>query len=167
MGMIGLPFAYRVLILAGIFTVLALLHARHDPSRWKEYAFVFLAACAAGVFGVLNDLITSSISPAYFEIAKEIPHGVGFVGRVIGLGVQAGFVVGALTAGVLLYATNPRPGLSRVGYSVLCRALLLPAMWAIGIACVAGSASTLIQAYLLLRQLDVLVPVHEARSFLA
>jgi len=165
--MIGLPFAYRVLILAGIFTVLALLHARHDPSRWKEYAFVFLAACAAGVFGVLNDLITSSISPAYFEMAKEIPRGVGFIDRVIALGFQAGFVAGALTAGALLYATNPRPGLSRVAYSALGRTLLLPAILAVGFACVAGSVSTLIRPYSLLRHLDVLVPVHEARAFLA
>jgi hypothetical protein len=165
--MLGLPFFYRVLILAGVFTVLALLHARRDPSRWKEYAFVLLAACVAGVFGVLNDLITWSISPAYFEIAKEIPRGVGFAGRVIALGFQAGFVAGALTAGVLLYATNPRPGHSRVAYSVLWSALLLPAMLAMGFACVAGSASTLIQPYPVLRHLDVMVPLPEARAFFA
>lgn len=162
--MIALPFAQRVLLLAAVFAAIALIS--RDGSRWKEYLFLFVAAGAGGVYGVFNDLMTSAISPAYFEIGKDLARGQGFGGRVAELGFHAGFVAAAFAACALLYTNNPREGRPRLGYGELSRAFVLAGAIAVGAGCVAGIASLLVEPTWFLRTVDVVVPTSAARGFL-
>jgi len=161
-----LAFSHRLLLLAGFFLALSAWHWRHDPSRWREYAFVFLVGSVAGVFGIFNDLVTSTISPAYFQIGKGIESGDGFLFRVLSLGFQAGFVAGALSACVYLYANNPNQRLPRVTYLTLCHSMLIPFAAVVVAGAVLGILAQYVLPSTLARTVYPFVPVLDARDFL-
>lgn len=112
--MIDLPYTYRLLALAA-FVCLALLYDRLKPPekqyRQGEYFFLLVVGAFGAVFGVLIDMITSSISPVYFSVGKGIAEGPGFRGAVIALGAQAGFCAGLVGAGILLVVNAQRLGM--------------------------------------------------------
>jgi len=165
--MVPLPFLYRLAILAAVFAALSVWHFSHDPQRWREYGFVFIAGTAGALFGVLNDLLTSTISPAYFVVGKGIPPGAGFTTGVISLGFQAGFVAGALASCAYLYVNNPKPNTPRVSFSFLCLRMLHPAI----VACILGLAFGLLVYFVepqsIVRRVQPLVAPQEARGFVS
>jgi hypothetical protein len=163
--MIDAPFTHRLLLLAAVFVVLAMWHFRRAPTRWREYAFLFLAGGLGGAVGVVNDFVTSAISPFYFETAKGLGSGVGLV-DVAALGFQAGFVAAAFAACALLYANNSRPDASPVAYSRLFRLMVPPVVAASVFGVILAAFSQAIEAYPLVRYLEPTVPREEARRFL-
>ncbi|MHC4648133.1 MAG: hypothetical protein ACYTBJ_21950, partial [Planctomycetota bacterium] len=75
-----IPYLYRVFALL----LLMSLSAAHDywrnrgaSRKWREYTFVVAGGLLAGLIGLLNDLITSSISPEYFCLGKGLAAGDG------------------------------------------------------------------------------------------
>lgn len=165
--MISAPFPYRLLLLALVFASLAVWHFRKDPQRWQEYAFLFFTGSAGGVFGVINDFVTSRISPAYFEVAKGLESGPGFAGRVAALGFEAGFVAAALAACALLYANNPRGDVPRATYRTLCRMLAGCLAAALALAFALGIGVQFVDAYSLAHLTEPLVAAAAAGPFLA
>jgi hypothetical protein len=101
-------YGWRIGLLAALLAVVALQDLlRHGlPSqRWQNYTCLLLGGAMGALFGAAADfLVSSRISPEYFEIGKGLPAGPGFGGRVALLGLQAGFGPGAICMCVFLYA---------------------------------------------------------------
>jgi hypothetical protein len=123
-------YPYRVVIGVTFFLVLGLIDWKQhpeNPKRAKEYLFLLYGAATAVVYGVVHDMITVSISPAYFILGKGLDdhaHGLR-VGAAL-LATQAAYGVGALAAAALLIANNPSPGREQLPYRRLVRLVLLP-----------------------------------------
>ena len=111
--MVELPFAYRLLILLGVLAVAAALdRARYGAQarRAQEYGLLLLCGALGGLFGLAQDIVISApLSPDYFELAKGIRPGQGFLWEVAELGFHAGFLGGVVVGGGLLIANQPRP----------------------------------------------------------
>src|SRR5437870_5921444 len=65
----------RIAVGASIFAVLAMVdlwkHGR-AATRWREYGVLLIAVAVAMVYGIVNDLVTSSISWEYFFYGKRL-----------------------------------------------------------------------------------------------
>ena len=64
---------YRIAVGVLIFATLAIVDLRRNGSRatrWREYVFLLACVVAAMTYGIVNDLITSRISPEYFLYFK-------------------------------------------------------------------------------------------------
>ncbi len=109
------PYALRLLALLVLAVSLVVWESLRRPgrfTRWREYAFLAGCGLAGCVLGVLNDQITSSLSPEYFVLGKEIPAGEEFRLRVASLGAKAGSSAGIIAGAFYLFANtfrSPRP----------------------------------------------------------
>ena len=124
MSFYDIPFVQRLLLLVLLASVVVAWDLRRrgrEARRWTEYLFLLGSGGAGAVFGVLNDLVTSHVSPEYFTLGKGIAAGEGFVGRVVQLGAEAGFVAAVVAAGLYLLANNPRRGRPSLPYRRLVR----------------------------------------------
>jgi len=98
----NIPYWARALALVALLSIVAavdLWRRGRKSTRWKEYAFILAAGCAAGLFGMLTDLVTSSISADYFIFGKELPaEKIHLSAMLLGLkaGSSAGVIAGAL-----------------------------------------------------------------------
>lgn len=113
----SIPYWARVAALVALMVAVAgaeVVIRGRNATRWKEYGFVLGAGLAAGLFGLANDLVTSSISPDYFVLAKGLP--VDSLPQSAGLlGFQAGFSAGAIAAAFCVYIatrSSRRPAFS-------------------------------------------------------
>lgn len=145
---------YRLAAGAMILLALALhdLHRRgHQATRWREYLFLLLCAAAAMVYGIINDLITSTISWEYFWHVKGLyavlqrepaAEPVAFRLHVIKIALQATWWVGLLAGVLLLIANNPMRGRGwpRLSYGRLIRVLGIVFVCAAGLAVIGGIA---------------------------
>ncbi|HHH27511.1 MAG TPA: hypothetical protein ENK57_04055, partial [Polyangiaceae bacterium] len=71
-------FIYRVAFGLTVFATLGvrdLLKNPQNPSRLKEYLFLFSVTAAVMSYGLAHDLLTFSISPSYFSAVKGLPRG--------------------------------------------------------------------------------------------
>ena len=98
-------FPYRVALGLLALAVLAAIHTRRhpdNPTRLKEYAFLFGTTVLTMLYGLLHDRITYRLSPAYYTIYKGIAaeHFWPEVGR---LALEASWTAG-LAIGVVLLA---------------------------------------------------------------
>lgn len=101
MEFVPLPFGLRILVVVCLAVgVVAWDWRRHpqQPTRLYEYSFLLGCGVVGAAFGVVNDLITSSISLDYFVLGKGLAGGEGFRDRVMSLGAQAGFGAGIIGA---------------------------------------------------------------------
>jgi hypothetical protein len=103
-----IPYVYRVLTLVVLMALLAVWDYRRRAAsiKWREYLFVLAGGLLGGLMGLLNDLITSSISPEYFRLGKGLAGGPDLHTRAALLGLQAGFSAGAIAAAIFLYAAT-------------------------------------------------------------
>jgi hypothetical protein len=110
---------YRLVIGLSIFAVLAMVDLRRhgrEARRWKEYVFLAAVVAVAILYGVVNDLITSSISWEYFYYGKELsavlgpqtpPERAAMRWQAAMVGVKATWSVGLILGSVMLIANNP------------------------------------------------------------
>lgn len=125
----GVPFWTRALV---VLTALACVGAvelalcRGRAQRWKEYAAWLTFAALGALFGAANDLITSGLSPSYFELGKGLPGGSELRWAAIGLGARAGTAAGLLIGGILLMANNPGNSGPPLTYRRLATVALVP-----------------------------------------
>jgi hypothetical protein len=135
----------RIAAGAFIFLCLALWdlkkHGR-EARRWKEYAFLVLCVVVAMIYGILNDLVTSSISWEYFYYGKELENALGpaippdraaMRWEAAKIGMMATWSVGLLLGAALLIANNPRQDRPSLAPSRLLS--LLPVVLLITITC--------------------------------
>ena len=100
-----IPFWIRVVALVVLMAVVAgvdLRFRRGRSKRWREYLFILIAGCLGGVFGLLTDMATSSISPEYFICAKGLPAD-GITAHAMLLGLQAGFSAGVIAGAICMF----------------------------------------------------------------
>ncbi|HEY7091347.1 MAG TPA: hypothetical protein VH518_24840 [Tepidisphaeraceae bacterium] len=135
-----------------IFAMLALIDLRrngHSARRWREYLFLLLCVSAAMAYGIVNDLITSSISWEYFCYGKglwpEILHDVPpdpaklrLAAAVVGM--KATWTAGLIGGVVLLIANNPSHERHQLSFAALMRLLFLVLIAAAVTAVVLGVA---------------------------
>ena len=101
-----IPYWCRIsllLVLMSLFAASDWFRAGQKATKWKEYGFVVLSGMLGALVGLLNDLVTSSISPEYFVLGKGLDPGAGLALRAGLLGMKAGFSAGAIAAAVCLY----------------------------------------------------------------
>lgn len=129
MDFYDIPIYLRIVFLVaflGIIAAFDLYRRRDRATRWKEYLFLLFAGTIGAVFGVLNDLITSNLSPEYFEFGKGISAGPNFLNDVLLLGASAGFTAGIVSACVFLYVNNPKPDTPSLSYGQLQKMIAKP-----------------------------------------
>ncbi len=123
------PYWCRVALLLLLMSVVAAidwLRNRQKATKWKEYGFVIVSGIVGTAFGLLNDMITSSISPEYFVFGKGLDPGDGSTLRAIFLGMQAGFSAGAIAGAICLYASTRNNGRPPLAYRRLLGFLWRP-----------------------------------------
>src|SRR5687768_15542068 len=125
----------RIAIGVCIFAALALWDWRKNrerATRWREYLVLFVCVAAALCYGVVNDQITTSISPEYFAffkgVAAELPpdephNSIRFRWEVAKIGMQAAWTPGLIIGVAVLVANNPWKTLPRLPYAQLVRLL--------------------------------------------
>lgn len=128
-----IPYWCRIALLLLVMSLVAgvdWLRSRRTATKWKEYGFVIISGIIGTVFGFLNDLITSSISPEYFVLGKGIDPGDGLAFRAMSLGMQAGFSAGAIAGAICLYASTRKDGRPPLVYRRLLGFLWRPVVLA-------------------------------------
>jgi fructose-specific phosphotransferase system IIC component len=137
----NIPYQYRLLIL---FLLMGLAvgvdYWRHPtrPTKLREYRFLIVAGLIGAAFGIVNDQITCTLSPAYFYYFKDIPYNSSFRWQVSRVGFEAGFFAGFLTYGTFLLVNQRRK--IPFSYSQLLKMALYPIAWAILFAPITGLA---------------------------
>jgi hypothetical protein len=162
-------FAIRLVLGLSALSVLAivdLVRHPHNPTRAKEYGFLFAVTGAAMAYGVLHDIVTYSISWEYFAVGKNVPEAAdGFGWSVIRLALMASWSAGLFVGLVLLIANNPRSGLHKLAYRRLARKLLWPLGGTVGASVICGVVGMAFAPTLVMRLgLDDL-RLHDPHSF--
>jgi hypothetical protein len=142
------PYWYRIALLLLLMSLVAAidwLRNRQNATKWKEYGFVVVSGIVGTLFGLLNDLITSSISPEYFIFGKGLDPGDGLTLRASILGMEAGFSAGAIAGAICLYVSTRKSRHPPLGYRRLLGFLWRP---------VALTATTAIILAIIFRHLD-------------
>ena len=104
-----IPYWCRIVLLLLLMSLVAAidwLWNRQKATKWNEYGFVIVSGVIGTLFGFLNDLITSSISPEYFIFGKGLDPGEGLTLRAGILGMKAGFSAGAIAGAICLYLST-------------------------------------------------------------
>jgi hypothetical protein len=144
----SVPYWCRIALLLLVLSLVAgidWLWHRQKATKWNEYGFVAFSGFVGTLFGLLNDLITSSISPEYFIFGKGLDPGDGLTLRAMLLGMQAGFSAGAIAGAICLYASTRNNGRLPLAYRRLLGFLWRP---------VALAPTTALVLVLFCRQLD-------------
>jgi hypothetical protein len=120
----SIPYWWRlaalVLLMAGVAAIDRRRHGER-ASRWREYGFVLGAGGAGSLFGLLNDLVTSSICPEYFTVGKGLAPGAWLPLRAGLLGMKAGFSAGAVAGAICMYANTCGCAVPRLPWRNLLR----------------------------------------------
>jgi len=138
---------WRLALGLGLLAVLAAIDlVRHpkNPTRIKEYGFLFAVTGATMVHGLVHDLVTWSFSPEYFAVGKGLGDCAdSFFPEVAALALKASWSAGLFIGLVLLIANNPSKRRPQLPYRRLARFVLWPLACSVGAAVVAGLASYL------------------------
>tara|TARA_R110000868_G_scaffold117600_10_gene312330 strand:+ start:1459 stop:2046 length:588 start_codon:yes stop_codon:yes gene_type:complete len=126
---IYLPLKYRLPF--GLFIFLWLAIVDYKKYGWKserlhEYGFLIYCVFLAVIYGIANDVITSSLSAEYYTFGKEIDSGEGFNMRVAWLAIKGSYWVGLILGVILLVANNPYKSYPRVPLPKLWKYPLIP-----------------------------------------
>ena len=128
------PFSYRIILLLGLMVVVASVDFyRKGPqaTKFREYGFVVITGAIGAAVGLVNDLITSSISPEYFILGKGLEEGPGLRVQAGLFGLQVGCSAGVIGGAISLYASRRKSAFPPIKYSRLCQMLWMPVIGAI------------------------------------
>lgn len=113
--------ALGVLVALGAIALWDSFRHGSNAARWHEYAFWIGCGCVGGLFGAINDAVTSTVSKAYFVLGKGLDDDPEhFLAAVTVLGARAGSFAGVVIGGALLLANNP----GRIGPRLRYRELI-------------------------------------------
>ena len=125
-----MPLRYRITLGVVFFAVLGVVDClRHpdNPTRAKEYLFLFSCAGIAMAYGVVHDYLTWHISPEYFVWGKGIESAAdSYSSEVVLLALKATWTAGLVVGAAFLVANNPRKGRPQLPYPTLYRQSLYP-----------------------------------------
>lgn len=128
------PLKFRIPFGLSVFLMLAIIDFKKygwKSERLREYAFLIYCVGLAVFYGIINDFVTSKISPEYFIIGKGIKSGDDFDARVAWLAVQGSYWVGLLLGIILLVANNRYKDYPRLSILRLKFYPILPFLFAI------------------------------------
>ena len=128
------PFSYRIVLLLGLMILVALVdfyRKGREATKFREYGFVIIAGTIEAAVGLVNDLITSSISPDYFILGKGLEDGPNLRIQAGLFGLQVGFSGGVIAGAVCLYASRRKSAYPPLKFSHLLRMLWMPVTGAI------------------------------------
>jgi len=121
---------WRVLAGVVVFAAFALYDWRKhpdNPTRVREYAFLFGVTGAAMVYGVLHDIVTYHLSPEYYIYGKGIYSARGgWNSDIAKLALQATWTAGLIGGAAMLMANNPGKRHAPIAYPRLLRLALIP-----------------------------------------
>ena len=132
--MFDIPWAHRFLFLIVLMALVASVdYFNNSRDLWKsrEYLFLLLASGLVATFGALNDQLSCSLSPEYFQFGKGLGLGSGFRWRVAGLGAKAGFMGGFLVFGLFLIFAKSNRLQPIAFYTNLIRLLRYPFVYSV------------------------------------
>ncbi len=119
--MIDAPFGLRfvaVVLLLGLTSGVEYAVKGKAAVRWRASLLIVTLSAIGALLGGVIDVLTSSISPAYFAIGKGLGWSSDLTWRACGLGLQAGAAAGVVVGAVLAYvnyrATGPSLPLARM-----------------------------------------------------
>jgi hypothetical protein len=127
--------ATRIAVGLVVFACLGIVDFRRNgtkATRWREYLFLFFCVAVAMLYGMINDLITSSISWEYFYYGKGLSEPLGpappdplqlHLAAMI-VGMESTWSAGLLVGVVLLIANNPFRNYPRLSFAQLQRMLI-------------------------------------------
>jgi hypothetical protein len=125
--------------LLAVFAVVDLVRHPRNPTRIKEYGFLFAVTGATMAYGLLHDLFTYSISPEYFAVGKGLGAGAdSFFPEVAALALKASWSAGLFIGLTLLIANNPSKRRPQLPYCRLARAVAVPLIAALVAATIVG-----------------------------
>jgi hypothetical protein len=163
------PFWYRAAFLAGLMAMAAALDlCRHGraATRHKEYGFIWLTGLIGCLAGGTTDLITSSISPAYFILGKELAGGAGFELRAAMFGIQEGLSAGVIAGAVCVYVSRRKSKFAPLGIGELLGLLWMPTSCAIAASLLLPLAAGGSDPAGLALKMDGTLPAAQVPSFL-
>ena len=164
-----IPYWCRIALLLLVLSLAAgidWLWNRQKATKWREYGFVVVSGIVGTVFGLLNDLITSSISPEYFIFGKGLDPGEGLTLRAGVLGMEAGFSAGAIAGAICLYASTRNDGRPPLAYRRLLGFLWRPVALAVTMAIVLALFFRQLDPFGLSIQLDGILASQQMERFL-
>lgn len=143
--------AARIIAGAIILVILAVADLRRNgrnARRWREYLFLLVCVIAAMIYGVSNDLLTSTISWEYFcygkglwpEVIHDLPPDplkLRLAASVVGL--KATWTAGLIIGVAMLIANNPSRRWPQLKMTRMLRMLLLIAL--VAVICAAALAT--------------------------
>ncbi|MEH1828555.1 MAG: hypothetical protein V7L22_24995 [Nostoc sp.] len=135
----SIPYQYRLLILfllMGLVVAVDYWRNPTKPTKFQEYSFLIVSGLIGAAFGIVNDQITCTFSPAYFYYFKNVPYGSNFRWEVSEVGFQAGFFAGFLSYGIFLLVNQRRK--LPLSYRQLLKMARYPIIWVIVVAQIAG-----------------------------
>jgi len=128
------PFSYRVVLLLGVMAVVAAVDFyRKGPqaTKFREYGFVVITGAIGAAVGLVNDLITASISPEYFILGKGLEDGPDLRVQAGLFGLQVGFSAGVIGGAICLYVSRRKSVYPAIKCSRLLRMLWMPVTGAV------------------------------------
>lgn len=99
--------------------------------KYREYGFIIITGSVGAVVGLVNDLMTSSLSPDYFILGKGLEEGPDLPMQAGLFGLRVGFSAGVIGGAVCLYASRRKSARPPVPFSRLYRMLWMPVTGAI------------------------------------
>jgi len=144
--------ATRIAIGAAIFFILAVIDLKKNgarATRWREYLFLLACVAFALVYGIVNDLITSTISWEYFSFGKGLwpdvlpdlpPNPLRLHIAACVVGIKATWTVGLIIGAALLLANNPRKNRPQLPITTLAKMLPMIAVITVAFAMILGLA---------------------------
>ena len=128
----------------GVVSAVDLARNGARATRWRGSLFLIAAGAAGAGFGVAVDLVTSSISEAYFAVGKGLGRGPELLARILALGVRAGLSAGVLIGCVYLAANHVRSADSPGPTRALFRLLVHPLAGAVVVGALLGALAATI-----------------------
>jgi hypothetical protein len=99
-----------------------------QAARYQEYGFILLCGVLGAALGAANDALTSSLSPEYFILGKDLPGEHPRL-EAVNLGLSAGFSAGIIGGALSLFAL----GRKRPPFKRLLPMLAIPALSAMSL----------------------------------
>lgn len=139
-----LPIGILIFIILGIVDY---IKNPKNPTKVKEYLFMFSVSILATIYAVIHDLITFTISKEYFVYGKNLGAEVVYFPDVFILAIKASYWLGIIIGIGYLVVNNPNKKYEQLNYYILYQNLIHPLLGAIIFALIGYLLSYIIHPY--------------------
>jgi ABC-type cobalt transport system substrate-binding protein len=161
-------FTYRIILLLSLMLIISLVDLYRNgarATRFREYGFILITGAMGGGVGLVNDLITSSISPDYFILGKGLQETPDLRMQAGLFGLRVGFSAGVIGGALCLYASRRKSPHPPLQFFPLFQALWMPVLGAILCAILLPLALSRFDPARLSVQLDTMISAEKIARF--